>query len=252
MLKAVIFDMDDTLLNWEARRLDWSEYENNHLRGVFTYLAAAGHPLSDAEAFVAEAVRRTEEAWASVGEDLRAPHVGDTLIETAVALGIPRHQLDKQALLRAYGWTGMPGVHTFPEVPDLIERLRGHGIKLGIVTNAYAPIWMRDQELRSLDLEPELFDCRVSSADVGYLKPHPAIFTYALNCLGVLAEEAIFVGDNLEADVVGAQGVGMRAVWRKRPDAAPLVGGMIAPDATISDLDELPAVLDRYFPGWQD
>jgi putative hydrolase of the HAD superfamily len=44
-------------------------------------------------------------------------------------------------------------------------------------------------------------------------KPHPGIFSRALAELGVAASQAVMVGDILEMDIAGAQGVGMRAIW---------------------------------------
>jgi putative hydrolase of the HAD superfamily len=60
------------------------------------------------------------------------------------------------------------------------------------------------------------FDQIIASAYVGHEKPHPAIFNQALKAMGVAPEQAIHIGDDYEADVHGAQGVGMEGVlvWR--------------------------------------
>jgi FMN phosphatase YigB (HAD superfamily) len=55
----------------------------------------------------------------------------------------------------------------------------------------------------------------VSSHSVGWRKPHPAIFERALEIAGVDPSEAFHIGDNLIADVWGAQQVGLKAVWRR-------------------------------------
>ena len=57
-----------------------------------------------------------------------------------------------------------------------------------------------------------LVDVGVTSARVGYRKPHPAIYRSILTALGVAATEAVFVGDSWEPDVLGPIGVGMRSV----------------------------------------
>jgi putative hydrolase of the HAD superfamily len=107
---------------------------------------------------------------------------------------------------------------------------------------------MRDFELTDHGILDFFPDCRVTAADAGYLKPHPEIFEYALNKLGVSADEAVFVGDNAVADIAGAQGAGMRAILRRKADRLPATSGLVIPDATITSLRELPAILDAWFP----
>ena len=124
---------------------------------------------------------------------------------------------------------------------EILALLRDRGILLGMITNGYAPMWMRDFELAHYGLLEYFTTCRFSSADEGVLKPHPDLFTKALDCLGTTAQETVFVGDSLSADVAGAQGVGMRAVHRARTSSEayyePVID--IRPDATIEDLREL-------------
>jgi FMN phosphatase YigB (HAD superfamily) len=95
-------------------------------------------------------------------------------------------------------------------------------------------------------------DCRISAADVGYLKPHPAIFQAALDQVGATPDEAVFVGDNPIADIAGAQGAGMRAILRVTTPAPPMLSGLIVPDAAINSLAELPRILDEWYPGWRE
>ena len=52
MLKAIIFDVDDTLLDWEPREQDWFEYDRDHLRSVYDYVDREIHPLPGFEIFV--------------------------------------------------------------------------------------------------------------------------------------------------------------------------------------------------------
>jgi FMN phosphatase YigB (HAD superfamily) len=84
------------------------------------------------------------------------------------------------------------------------------------------------------------------------LKPHPAIFEAALGCMGVLGTEAVFVGDNLVADVSGAQRVGMKAVWRNTGHhSSRFSRELIHPDATVTALDQMLPHLDEWFSGWR-
>jgi putative hydrolase of the HAD superfamily len=68
------------------------------------------------------------------------------------------------------------------------------------------------------------FESVVVSGDLGVSKPHPGVFERSLHELGVPAGEAIYVGDNLEADALGAQEVGMWAIWLARDGRKDIVG----------------------------
>jgi len=81
--------------------------------------------------------------------------------------------------------------------------------KLGLLSNS----WLEAprQSLRDNGYG-RWFDVMICSFDIGVPKPDPRIFEFALDLLGVRAQEAVMVGDSLEADVKGALGAGMRAV----------------------------------------
>jgi FMN phosphatase YigB (HAD superfamily) len=245
MLKAILFDLDDTLLDWSGFHGDWLTFERPFVRRVFDYIASVGHALDSFDAFYTEFRTRTSEGWRNGRGTLIAPNVGDILVAAAEACGAPAGALDARACLEAYGWTAIPGTRIFEEVFETLELLCSD-FKFAIVTNAYQPMWMRDQEIGAHGLLPFFPDCRISAADVGYLKPHPSMFQRALDELGVSADEAIFVGDNPIADVAGAQAAGMRAVLRVLSPAPNLLSGLIVPDAAVNSLRELPLVIDQF------
>jgi putative hydrolase of the HAD superfamily len=190
-------------------------------------------------------------AWDTGRSSLRAPHLGRILVDALVTAGAGNTELDERLCLEAYNWSAAPGVILFPDVPAVLQLLAEHGVRVGIVTNAHQPMWMRDIELAHFGLLDFFPECRLSAADAGYLKPHPSIFQQALECLGVNAEEAVFVGDNPVADVAGAQGAGLLGVLRVRQPPPAMLSGLIVPDHAINSLQELPDVLDNWFPGWR-
>jgi HAD superfamily hydrolase (TIGR01509 family) len=99
--------------------------------------------------------------------------------------------------------------------PALLESLRGRGLKLGLVSNAFDPGWILHRDLEQMGLAERL-DFAVFSSEIGKRKPHPAIFERALEALGVTASETVFVGDRLYEDVRGAGELGMatvQALW---------------------------------------
>jgi len=84
------------------------------------------------------------------------------------------------------------------------------------------------------------FDFLISSADYGFRKPHPEIFKTAIARLGIPREKVWFIGDKPEADIVGAKGVGLTAVWYNANCEPPCTP---EPDLTITSWGELGEVL---------
>lgn len=250
MLKAILFDMDDTLIDWSGADRQWEARERQRLRPVFDYVNDL-HPLDDFEQLVVNFFTGARLAWENGRGNLRAPHVGRVLVQALIASGAPGGVLDERRCLEAYHFDAVPGVTVFPDVPPFLALLLEKGIKTAIVTNAYQPMWMRDNELKTFGLLEYFPECRISAADADYLKPHPAIFEYALNCLDVEPDEAVFVGDNPVADIAGAQGVGMQAVLRVTHPTPPMLSGLIVPDHALNSFDELGDLLDTWFPGWR-
>lgn len=106
------------------------------------------------------------------------------------------------AFERASAW------HVFPDVVPAIESLRRAGVRLAVVSNW---LWGGPELLHSLELARH-FESLVISARVGYQKPHRGIFEHALELMRVAADRALHVGDNYQADVVGARRAGIAAV----------------------------------------
>ena len=104
--------------------------------------------------------------------------------------------------------------HIFPDVLPALDELRARDLKIGAVSNW---VWQLPELLHSLRLVSH-FDFIAASARVGYEKPHPEIFRYALEKASVEPHEAMHVGDHLDADVEGARGVGITAVLIDRRD----------------------------------
>lgn len=132
----------------------------------------------------------------------------------------------------------------YPHVADVLARLKRDGRSIGLVSNT-GRTWGRYLRPLQDDLGiGRFFDVRVFSDEVGRRKPERAIFEAALGALGLRPEEVVHVGDDLDADVAGAKGLGMHAVWFNpdpwpNPDAA-------AADATIHDHADLPGLLEAW------
>jgi putative hydrolase of the HAD superfamily len=112
-------------------------------------------------------------------------------------------------------WFKFSKIYVYPDAKESLRKLKHMGLKLGVVTGGYE-IDIKHM-LSPVGLEG-FFDVCVGADTTGKRKPDPEAFKHALKRLGVKAEEAIFVGDRLEQDYLGAQKVGMNALLIQRED----------------------------------
>ena len=247
-INAVLFDLDDTLISWEGAGGYWADFRRDRTAGVHAHLTARGATLPDHDAFHQLVSVQFLEAWNVAKLDHVAPRVDRSLLDALASLGVETRDIDAEALLVAYGWQPVPGVRPFDGAAEMLSGLRARGYQVGLVTNSMEPMWMRDIELAAYGML-DLFDVRLSASDIGYIKPHPAIFGAALEQLDSEPEETVFVGDRLANDVAGAQAMGMVSVLMRPPHIATREDHLardIMPDFTIAALAELDAILDRF------
>jgi len=237
VLEAVLFDWGDTLMRFAY---DETLVEAGHRAG----LEAIGRDgLPELEQLVPHFRERYEQFFWTPGtiEEIEYPGLvrqlfGDFDVELSdVELG---------RFLEAEHAAWDPARQLAAHTPALLEALRDRGLRLGLVSNAFDPGWLLHRDLEQMGLADRL-DFAVFSSEVGKRKPHPVIFEHALAALGVAPGVALFVGDRLYDDVGGATAVGMRTVLSHqfRQEEGPKAA---RPDAVISHLSELPAVL----AGW--
>lgn len=170
-IQAVIFDAFDTLC------------EIGNPLHPFAEIARAGHHRNDARVALMTRpvdIRQAAEHFELAGLD--------------VALLEKRLEIE------------LASVRLFDDTIPTLTELRRRGIKLAIASNLAAPY-----ATPLLDLLPFQLDAYAWSFDVGYLKPQPEIFEWAIEKLGVPADAALMVGDTFKADYLGAMGAGLQA-----------------------------------------
>jgi len=124
----------------------------------------------------------------------------------------------------------------FNDTVPALEQLREAGYRVGIITNLRRNL---DELCQRVGLASYL-DFAVGSQEVGIEKPHPPIFMAALDRVNAAPEECLHVGDQFRSDVMGAQGVGMKAVLIDRSG----FGANGADCPTIASLLELGDLVD--------
>jgi FMN phosphatase YigB (HAD superfamily) len=228
-LKAALFDVGDTLVEHWAPRDRLNELLREALRREFgevdwhdTFIGASLGPSASSDDALKQETLRWYSEWfhnAQIGID-------DVDLERLrVAMTLP---LDLVS-------TPVPGAFT------AVRWCKAQGLRVILVTNTLSrgddEVW---EDWRRFGLSDAL-DGVVSSHTIGWQKPHRAIFERALTIAGARPDEAFMVGDRLDADVVGAKRLGMRAVWRRTELEQPKVD--VEPDAIVDDLTQLPAVV---------
>lgn len=223
MIKAVLFDLDDTM------------YDER------TFYAGG---------FAAVAVELAKLGFGSVDRILQlllefhAADRRDVLQKLASVLGFPNDWVPRLAqLIRSH----RPNITLFPDAEALLPHLRAH-YKLGCVTDGHAAV--QRAKLESLGLAA-LMDAIVVTDEFGrdYWKPHARPFLSACAALQVEPGDAVFVGDNPDRDHLGACNAGLSYVRVRRPGGYYTTAQNLAhlPPCTaeIVSFAQLPAVLAR-------
>lgn len=122
------------------------------------------------------------------------------------------------------------------ESRDMLERLRGEGRRMMLVSNFYGNL---NAVLQGYGLK-EYFPTIVESAVVGVRKPDPAIFRLAVKAAGCPAGQTIVVGDSYTKDIVPARQAGCRTIWFKGEEWTDEEHDESLPDAVITSLGQLP------------
>jgi putative hydrolase of the HAD superfamily len=214
MLEAVLFDWGHTLMDWV-----WDEE-----------LLVAGHreglrAIGREDVSITEHFRERYEPlfWApGTIEEVEYPTLVRQLLGD-FGIAVSDEELGRFLEAEHAAWTPSRRLGTTSHA--LLEALRGRGLRLGVVSNAFDPPALLHRDLADAGIA-ERVDYAVFSSEVGRRKPDAAIFARALDALGVPAERTLFVGDRLYEDVRGARDVGMRtvqALWFRadeHPDGA--------------------------------
>ena len=219
-IRAVLLDMDDTLCDSEG------------LTAI--RLEAVQQSLSDSvEPTLLKNVMQEALSWDSVGVPGK--------YQNRIARMAEQLELDEEATNRmraVYNTVLMDKLRLYDGVEDMLVWLRDR-VSLGLITNG--PSELQRGKIDLLGIEPYFRSIAVGG-EVGAYKPDPKIFDHCLNELGVSADEALYVGDRTEADVVGARDMGIIAIRIHKSYPFPMADDP-APDFFLDHVTELPALM---------
>ena len=248
---AVIFDLFDTLVDLPMDTLPRVEIRGQQIPSTAGALHDALCRRHDVpfERFV-NALRQVDRHWRTIAyREGRELPTRDRFARVADVLELDDPEL--APLLTDVHMGLLETVARFvPHHPETLAALRQR-VRIGLCSNfSHTPTAL--SVLDRAGLQPHI-DAIVVSHDVGIRKPRPEIFAATLAALAVPAEQAIHVGDNLDADVAGADGVGLRTIWitRRVPDPEGALARHKGPAPTwiVNDLSEIEAIIENESRG---
>lgn len=229
MLKAVLFDFDNTLVD-SAAVLPLARR-----RVAEEIVAYYGNSLDVEEvAQVVAWVEHVAERQGLLDRDLIWEHVIHNLKVDSVP---PSETLRRWSNIY---WTEYVKGPLFPDTVSVLENL-GRRYVLGMVTNTDGMPGMKMQRLEKSGLLKFFKAVVIAGEDVPETKPSPRPFLHAAKLLNVKPEECIMVGDDPINDVLGAKSAGMYSVLLDRQGGKPYP---VKPDHIVKSLRELLPLLD--------
>lgn len=239
--RVVLFDLGNTLLYFDAARPKVYARADQEL---VTELKRAGLKL-DRKEFTQKFRVRLEAYYAQRESEFiehTTTHVLTTLLAengyAQISDDILLPALEKMYAVSQEHWL-LEG-----DAVTCLEALKKRGYELVIVSNAGD-----DADVQLLVDKNDLrqyFEFVLTSAACGIRKPNPRIFDIALERLAIPPQDAVMAGDKLGADILGARNAGIYSIWVTRRADIPANrdhADTIKPDASIHNLQELPALL---------
>lgn len=190
MIKSIVFDLDETILDRTKSMERFISYQHNKLvelgnfidfmdyKNRFMYLDNNGYTWKD--------------------------KVYGCLIEEFEIKGITMEKL-----LEDYVQNFNKFVCAMPNLYKVLDFLKNKDIKMGIITNGKTNFQMRNIEALHIR---DYFDVILISEKEGMKKPQPEIFIKALDILKIESSYSLFIGDHFENDIKGATNIGMKAL----------------------------------------
>lgn len=216
MIKAVLFDLDGTLLNRDesVKRFIGKQYDR--LSGRIGSIPK--------ETYCTRFIQLDKRGY--VWKD----KVYQQLVDEFKLTDITWEEL-LEDYLNEFKKSCVP----FPNLLPMLEKLKKSDMTLGMITNGFGQFQM--DNIKALGIEA-YFDAILVSEWEGIKKPNPQIFLRAVEKLNVSPDECIFVGDHPDNDVEAARNVGMTGIWKKD-----IQWDSVEADAVINDLSELPLII---------
>lgn len=223
MIKSVIFDLDGTLFDRDASVGQFVSVQYDRLNKYLSYI-----PKND---YIARFIEL----------DCHG-HVWKDKVYQALVSEFAIDGISWQSLLGDYETQFQFHCVPFQFLTEMLNELKEQGYLLGIITNGRSQFQSR--AIDGLGIR-DYFDAILISEVEQVRKPQVEIFQRAMNRLGVSALSSVFVGDHLEADIVGAKNAMMKTIWKLNLSWTEAKEA----DAIALELNEIPSILEQFNSG---
>lgn len=228
-VKAVLFDLDDTLFDREAAQKTTLEIIVKELPHIFNRFESE-HVM---DAFM-ESDRIISEEY-----DSGASSDGIRIWRSRLFLEILGIQEDISVSITEMYVNNLPKVNS--PVPGVIETIKGLSgrYQIGVISNGLPDV--QYEKLKSIGIY-DMLSCIVLSEEFGIRKPDPRIFHHAADLIRIPPGDCLYIGDSYAHDIAGAKNAGMLACWLSNSPPAS-TNGECQPDFVIGKLEELTGIL---------
>jgi len=216
MIKAVLFDLDGTLLNRDRSVELFISKQYDRMYKSLYHISK--------ENYISRFIELDNRGY-----------VWKDIVYQQLTAEFSIHSVTWERLLQDYLDNFKHHCVAFPHIHDMLKELKSNDMALGIITNGYGKFQM--DNIKALNIE-KYFDIIFVSEWEGIKKPDAQIFLRALEKLKVEPSESVYIGDHPENDVRAAKNVGMKSVWKKDNQWSD-----VEADAIIEDYLQLPLIM---------
>jgi putative hydrolase of the HAD superfamily len=241
-IRAVVFDVNGTLV-----RILTEDGMDQIFRSAAHFLSYQGIDLRrhQVQELYFAIMREQQRASSQEHPEFDAVGIWRSIIEghlTDFTRALPAAKLEQMPLFLTEMSRGISRreLHLFPHVREVLDVLRER-YPLALVTDAQSA-YARG-ELHKVGLL-DYFDPIIVSGDYGFRKPDRRLFQFALDGMGVAAQNALYVGNDMHRDIFGAREAGLATVMFDSDQGTKVYLDCV-PDYTITDFRDLLKILDQ-------
>jgi putative hydrolase of the HAD superfamily len=244
-IKAVIFDLGGTLIEYAGPYASWPDLETPGFQAAYDLLTENGVDLPEFEVLRNAGFARLPQRWQQATLGVQNLRVVDLLREVLAQFsinGLAAAWLNDAG--EAYQTAICGQAHAIESGQAVLEGVKAAGFKIGLLSNTMFTGKAHQNDLRRFGLI-DYFDTMLFSADVGMWKPTAVPFQQVAADLGVEPTTCVYIGDDPASDVVGGQRAGMRVIHIDSSQRFATPAGVLA-DAKVGSVGEVTAVLQSW------
>ena len=219
MIKVVLFDLDGTLLNRHASLIRFINAQYEKFYQYFSHISI--------DKYRTRFVELDDRGY--IWKD----QVYKQLIEEFEIKGVKCENLLEDYIQNFHHFC-----EPFPNLFEMLHKLKQKSYKLGLITNGKESFQMKN--VNALGLESH-FQLILISEKEGLSKPNPILFQRALTFFNVLAGEAVYIGDHPENDYHGAKNAGLKVIWKEDTYWKDFHAEFL-----VEDLLEIPSIIEQF------